>query len=120
MAPRPNWKGYLTRSSSIAPLGPTFGPVHLVLCNFGKLGTAYVETEPVTTEPDVVHDILTGEYDVPLDVVAFSVSEGWPCDASEDVARLVLEKARAEHVTLSEGARRFVSKHLDEEVEWST
>ena len=40
-------------------------PVHLVLCDFSKLGGAYVETEPVTTEADVVHNILTGQYDRP-------------------------------------------------------
>jgi hypothetical protein len=84
------------RSPSIAPLGPSERPVHLVLCDFGKHGSAYVETEPVTTEADVVHTLLTGQYDHPLEVVAFSVSEGWARDVSEDIAGLMLARARSE------------------------
>ena len=106
------------RSPSLAPsLGPTFAPVHLVLCDFGKHGSAYVETEPVTTEATVVENILTGQYDRPLEVVAFSVDEGWARDVSEDIAGLVVERARAEDRKLAEGTRLFVERHLDEEVE---
>src|SRR6185437_9130968 len=75
---------------SISPLGPSLDPVHFVLCDFGRLGSAYIETEPVTTEKDVAHALLTGQYDRPLEVVAFSVSEGWARDVSEDVAGLVV------------------------------
>lgn len=105
------------RSPSIVPLGPSQPPVHLVLCDFGKHGSAYVETEPLTTEADVVHGMLTGQYDRPLEVVAFSVSEGWAFDVSEDIAGLVVERARSEERLLSEGTRLFVEKHLDEELE---
>lgn len=105
------------RSPSIAPLGPTHPSVHLVLCDFGKLGRAYVETEPVTTEANVVENILAGEYDHPLVVVAFSVDEGWARDVSEDIAELVIERARSEERPLSSGARQFIEKHLDEEMD---
>jgi hypothetical protein len=91
--------------------------VHLVLCDFGSHGIAYVETEPVTTEDRVVYNILSGEYDNPLEVVAFSLAEGWARDVSEDIARLVLDRARTERGHLSKGARRFVEKHPDEELE---
>lgn len=105
------------RSPSIAPLGPTVEPVHLVLCDFGQAGVAYAETEPVHTEKAVVDDILTGQYDRPLEVVAFSVDEGWSRDVSEDIAGLVVERARSEERELPEGTRRFVEKHLDVELE---
>ena len=105
------------RSPSIAPLGPTHAPVHLVLCDFGQLGSAYVETEPVMTEADVVHNLLTGQYDAPLEVVAFSLSEGWAREVSEDIAGAVVERARSERKSLPSGTRRFVEKHLDEELE---
>ena len=101
------------RSPSISPLGPSLDPIHLVLCDFGKLGSAYVETDPVTTEADVVRDLLAGQFDHPLEVVAFSVGEGWARDVSEDVAGLVVERARSEGRTLSDGTRRFVERHLD-------
>jgi len=106
------------RSPPLAPsLGPTFEPVHLVLCDFGKHGNAYVETDPVTTEATVVESILSGQYDRPLEVVAFSVDEGWARDVSEDIAGLVVERARSEDRKLPEGTRLFVEKHLDEELE---
>jgi len=106
------------RSPSVSPaVGPVSEPVHLVLCDFGKQGTAYVETEPVTTEREVVENIMGGQYDHPLQVVAFSVSEGWARDVSEDIAGLVVERARTAKRTLSHGARLFVEKHLDEELE---
>jgi hypothetical protein len=60
---------------------------------------------------------LRGQYDLPLEVVAFSVGEGWARDVSENIAGLVVERARSEHRTLSDGARGFVEKHLDEELE---
>jgi hypothetical protein len=102
------------RSPSLAP---SRDPVHLVLCDFGKLGLAYAETAPVTTEREVVEGILHGQYDTPLEVIAFDVDEGWSRDVSEDVAGAVVEKARSEERTLAPGARAFVEKHLDEEVE---
>ena len=98
-------------------LGPSRDPVHFVLCDFGKLGLAYVETHPITTEAQVVEGILRGQYDDPVEVIAVSVGEGWSRDVSEDIAGLVVEKARAEDYSLPEGARHFVEKHLDEELE---
>jgi hypothetical protein len=105
------------RSPTLAPSGQAPDPVHLVLCDFGKLGNAYVENEPVTTETDVVHNILTGQYDRPLKVVAFSVDEGGERDVSEDIAGLIVEQARSEGRPLSEGPRLFVEKHLNKEME---
>jgi hypothetical protein len=102
------------RSPSLAP---SRDPVHLVLCDFGKLGSAFVETPPVTTESEVVEGILHGQYDAPLQVIAFDVDEGWARDVSEDIAGLVIEKARREERSIPASARKFVEKHLDEEVE---
>jgi hypothetical protein len=98
-------------------LAPSRDPVHLVLCDFGDLGLAYVETASVMTEGDVVENILQGQYDKPVEVVAFSVDEGWAHDVSEDIAGLVVERARKEELTIPAGARTFVEKHLDEEME---
>lgn len=102
------------RSPSLAP---SRDPVHLVLCDFGKLGSAFVETAPVTTEGEVVEGILYGQYDSPLEVIAFDVDEGWSRDVSEDIAGLVVERARSEERSLPPGARAFVELHLDEELE---
>lgn len=99
-------------------LAPGFEePVHLVLCDFGRLGLAYKETDPVTTERSVVEGMLSGDYHKPVQVVAFSVSEGWARDVSEDIAHEVLEAARKQSRVLPAGTQHFLEELLDEEVE---
>jgi hypothetical protein len=98
-------------------LAPSQDAVHFVLCDFGKLGWAYAETDPVTTERDVVENILSGQYGAPVQVLAVNASEGWARDVSEDVAGAVMDKARSEGRQLGDGARHFAEKHLDEDVE---
>jgi hypothetical protein len=99
-------------------LAPDFEePVHLVLCDFGRLGLAYRETDPVTTGRAVVESMLAGEYDKPVRVIAFSVSEGWARDVSEDVANEVLERARKEARIIPAGTKRFLEELLDEKLE---
>ena len=62
--------------------------VHIVLDDFGKAGRIYRETdEEDTTLGSVVGDLLTGQFNNPVRVVAFNTSEGWSRDVSEDVAR---------------------------------
>lgn len=101
-----------------ATLVPAFEePTHLVLCDFGRQGLAYAETEPLTTERNVIENMLHGQYDTPVQVVALSVSEGWSRDVSEDVAHEVLEKARKEELTLSKGTQAFIEGVTDEELE---
>jgi hypothetical protein len=102
------------RSPSIAP---THDTVHLILCDFGKHGISYVETDAVSSANHVAQKILSGEFSKPIEVIAFNVDEGWSRNVSEDIAGLILEKARAEEPTLSREAVEFVEKHLDEEVE---
>jgi hypothetical protein len=101
------------RSPSLAP---TRDPVHLVLCDFGRLGLAYAETAPITTEAEVVENILHGQYDKPVEVVAFSTDEGWARDVSKDIAVAVVARSRSEEIALAAGARAFVQKHLDEDL----
>ena len=102
------------RSRSIAPVHET---VHLILCDFGKLGIAYVETDAIFRAEDAAAKIARGEYTNPLEVIAFNVDEGWCRNVSEDIAGIIVEKARAEENTITLSARTFVEKHLDEEVE---
>ena len=59
----------------------------------------------------VVDDLLTGQFNNPLRVVAFNTAEGWARDASEDIAERVIEAARVRNKSLSEGARRFYERH---------
>jgi hypothetical protein len=62
--------------------------VHIVLNDFGPLGSAYVETdEAEAEEATIVENILSGQYSHPLRIVAFNTAEGWSQDVTEDIAR---------------------------------
>src|SRR5260370_39638060 len=78
-----------------SPLVPALDlDLHFVLCDFGALGTAYVETVP--TEVDrrtIIRNMMSGEYDHPLQVIAVNPAKGWARDVSEDIARALVETA---------------------------
>jgi hypothetical protein len=94
-------------------LAPTFRYdtiVYIALNDFGKFGHAYVETdEGEADEGTVIGDIISGALSNPLRVVAFNTHEGWSRDATEDVARKILNLNR-QGVALSEAAREFVER----------
>jgi hypothetical protein len=72
---------------SIVPNG-TDQTVYLVLNDFGSLGRAYCETVDRRSDLEsVISDLISGQYDNPVRIVAFNTAEGWSEDASEDIAR---------------------------------
>jgi len=73
---------------------PHFGTTkYIVLDDYGKAGRVYRESaeEDVTLE-SVIDDLLTGQFNNPVRVVAFNTSEGWSRDVSDDVAREVVKR----------------------------
>ena len=87
--------------------------MHLVLCDFGSSGVAYVETDPSEAdETTIVRNLIQGQYDRPKQVLALNPAEGWCRDVSEDIARRVLQVAESEHSTLTPGTRDFVEDQL--------
>jgi hypothetical protein len=84
--------------------------VYIVLNDFGKLGTAYVETDETETgEGWIVSNIIEGEYSNPIRVVAFNTHERWSQDVTESIAQLILDLNR-QGITLSAIAREFVER----------
>ena len=87
--------------------------VHIVLNDFGPLGSAYVETdEAEAEEATIVENILSGQYSHPLRIVAFNTAEGWSQDVTEDIARVVLSKVRSEHRSIGIAAQEFLVRVL--------
>jgi len=87
--------------------------MHLVLCDFGTSGVAYVETDPSEAdETTIVRNIINGQYDRPKQVLALNPAEGWCRDVSEDIARRVLQVAEKERSTLIPGTRAFLEDQL--------
>jgi hypothetical protein len=116
MAPRANLRVVpLPRATS--SLVPHFDvTVHIVLDDYGKAGRVYRETdEEDTTVGSVVDDLLTGQFNNPVRVVAFNTSEGWSRDVSEDVAREVLRRVAERGRPLAASSRQFVEAYVDED-----
>ena len=85
--------------------------LHFVLCDFGKFGHAFVETAPSQADRNtVICRLIAGEYDRPLNVIAFNLIEGWARDVSEPIARVIAKT----DATLTAGTRAFVEAHLVE------
>jgi hypothetical protein len=87
--------------------------LHFVLCDFGKLGNAYIETDP--NEADrraVVRAMVSGEYGRPLKVIGVQPDGTWR-DVSFEIAAEVDRTAEREGQTLAEGTQAFVMAHSD-------
>ena len=102
---------------AVSSLVPNFDvTVHIVLDDYGKAGRAYRETdEEDTTIGSVVDDLLTGQFNNPVRVVAFNTSEGWSRDVSEDIAREVLRRVSERGRPLAASSRQFVGAYVDED-----
>jgi hypothetical protein len=110
--------------------------VHLVLDDFGPAGRAYREVDFPPVFEDVLNktlrardqlstatavsfdrvcdDLLAGQYNSPVRVIAFNAAEGWARDVSEDIAREVAKRAAEEGRSLDRGTRRFLARHVEE------
>jgi hypothetical protein len=96
---------------SLAPGGFSYDTtVYIVLNDFRKLGTAYVETdEAEADESTVISNIISGVYSNPVRVVAFSTHEGWSRDGTEEIAWKILDLNRR-GAALAAAAREFVER----------
>ena len=73
-------------SPSIAPSGPD-QDIYLVLNDFGTLGRAWRETyEAGANRTTLVRNLLDGQYETPVRIVAFNTAEGWSRDVTVDIA----------------------------------
>ena len=103
--------------TSSTSLVPNFNAtVHIVLDDFGNAGRAYRETdEQQASFETIVDDLLTGQFNNPVRVIAFNTAEGWSRDVSEDVAREVTKRLAARGRALADSTRKFVTTYVDED-----
>jgi hypothetical protein len=86
---------------------------YLVINNFGKLGTAFAETDVAEADLETtITDLMSGQYNDPVRVVAFNTAEHWSEDASEDVARENLRRFDLAGDALPSSIVAFIDRHL--------
>jgi hypothetical protein len=96
-------------SPSLVPSCDHDHALHFVLCDFGKYGKSYIETDPSEADRDtIVRNMVDGQYNRPLRVIALNPTEGWSRDVSEEIAKAVLTATEVDNRELTAGTRAFV------------
>jgi hypothetical protein len=103
-------------SPSIIPSDRLDRDIYLVLEEFSS-GAAWRETDEDGTDyATIIDDLLTGQYDTPLRVVAFNPIEGWSRDASELVAVELSRRIVDEGREISEALQDFIETHTGQPI----
>ena len=106
--PRTGW------TPSIVPIVPYDADqtVYLVVDSFGGLGTAYpeIDIEPTDLET-VIADLMSGQFNDPVRVVAFNTLEHWAQDVSRDVALEIQSRCDIDGHDVPETLREFVDSY---------
>ena len=84
--------------------------VYLVIDRFGGLGTVYRETEVERADLEtMITDLMSGQFNDPVRVVAFNTLEHWSEDVSEYIAFEIQTRCDIEGV--AEHIRDFVASY---------
>lgn len=103
-------------SPSIIPNDRLDRDIYLVLEDF-RAGAAWRETDEGDADvATVVEDLLTGQYEQPLRVVAFNPAEGWSRDATEEIAEELDRRIAAEGREVSETLQEFVESNIGRKI----
>jgi hypothetical protein len=77
----------MPRSPSIVPDRTDREDVYIVLDDFGHLGRAWRETDEAQADrTTLLRDLLEGQYENPVRIVAFNTAQGWSRDVTVDIA----------------------------------
>jgi hypothetical protein len=63
----------------------------------------------------VIRDLMAGQYDDPVRVVAFNTAERWANDVSEDIAREIRRRADIAYEDVPSTIEDFVVRHVGRE-----
>jgi hypothetical protein len=88
--------------------------IYLVLEDFGKIGRAYREADEERADREsLIRDLIGGQYDHPVRVVAFNTAQGWSRDMSAEIAREIADRASRKGDELTGPVREFVEWEME-------
>jgi hypothetical protein len=103
------------RKSSWTPTIVPYGAdqtVYLVIDSFGGLGSVYREAEVERTDLEtIITDLMAGQFNDPIRVVAFNTLEHWAQDVSGDIAEEIQTRCDIEGAGVPEHIQGFVASH---------
>ena len=89
-----------------------FKTVYFVLDSFGALGTAYRETDVERADLEtVIADLMSGEFNAPVRVIAFNMLGHWADDVSRQIAEEIQRRCDLAGDPVPECILSFVEDH---------
>ena len=86
--------------------------VYLVVDRCGQLGSGYRETEIERTELEtIITDLMSGQFNDPVRIVAFNTLEHWSEDISKDITLEIQTRCDIHGVAVPEHLHEFVESH---------
>ena len=86
--------------------------LYLVVDRFGRHGSVYRETEVERTDLEtIIADLMSGQFNDPVRVVAFNTLEHWSEDVSKQIADEIQTRCDIEGATVPEHVSDFVASH---------
>ena len=102
----------MRRSPSIVP-HVADRDVYIVLDDFGSRGRSWREMDEGRTDrTTVLQDMIEGQYNNPVRVVAFNTAEGWSRDVSADLAHELAQIVTNEREVVPSWVENFLDLHL--------
>jgi uncharacterized NAD-dependent epimerase/dehydratase family protein len=82
---------------------------YLVVDSFGARGSVYRETDIERADLEaVISDLINGQFNAPVRVVAFNTLEHWSEDVSQDVAAEIQSRCDMKATDVPEHIRDFI------------
>ena len=98
-------------SPKTAPHGD-FETHYLVMDSFGTMGTAYRETDIERAGLEtVIADLMAGEFNEPVRVIAFNMLGHWADDVSQQIAEEIQKRCDLAGEPVPDCIRGFVEDH---------
>jgi len=89
-----------------------FETVYLVMDSFGAMGTAYRETDIKRADLEtVIADLMAGEFNAPVRVIAFNMLGHWADDVSRQIAEEIQRRCDLAGDPVPECILSFVEDH---------
>ena len=84
----------------------------IVINNYGKLGPAFAETDLGEADfKTTITDLMSGQFNDPVRVVAFNTLEHWSEDVSKQIADEIQTRCDIDGVAVPEHVSDFVASH---------
>jgi hypothetical protein len=104
--PRTGW------TPSLVPYGAD-QTVYLVIDRFAGLSTVYRETEVERTDLEtIISDLIGGQFNDPIRIIAFNTLEHWSEDVSEYIAFEIQTRCDIDGHDVPESIRDFVESYV--------